>query len=90
MDALLDSLPLAQSLQSKESSHGRRQESGAREYFSILCRLVDGLPTPEGGQKVIMASNLLAKPIENDIKKENTALSLIGYSMMFIRDQKLI
>ena len=87
MDALLDSLPLAQSLQSKESSHGRRQEPGAREYFSILCRLVDGLPTPEGGQKVIMASNLLAKPIENDIKKENTALSLIGYSMMFIRDQ---
>lgn len=51
MDALLDSLPLAQSLQSKETSHGRRQESGAREYFSILCRLVDGLPTSEGGQK---------------------------------------
>lgn len=69
MDALLDSLPLAQSLQSKESSHGRRQEPGAREYFSILCRLVDGLPTPEGGQKVIMASTLLAKPIENYIKK---------------------
>ena len=52
MDALLDSLPLAQSLQSKENSHGRRQEPSAREYFSILCRLVDGLPTVEGGQKV--------------------------------------
>ena len=52
MDALLDSLPLAQSLQSRENSHGRRQEPSAREYFSILCRLVDGLPTVEGGQKV--------------------------------------
>ena len=52
MDALLDSLPLAQSLQSKENTHGRRQEAGAREYFSILCRLVDGLPTLESGQKV--------------------------------------
>ena len=48
MDALLDSLPLAQSLQSKENFHGRRQEPSAREYFSILCRLVDGLPTVEG------------------------------------------
>ena len=52
MDALLDSLPLAQSLQSKENTHGRRQEPSAREYFSILCRLVDGLPTVEGGQQV--------------------------------------
>ena len=52
MDALLDSLPLAQSLQSKEISRGRRQEPNAREYFSILCRLVDGLPTAEGGEKV--------------------------------------
>lgn len=52
MDALLDSLPLAQSLQSRENTHGRRQEPSAREYFSILCRLVDGLPTVEGGQKV--------------------------------------
>ena len=52
MDALLDSLPLAQSLQSRENPHGRRQEPSAREYFSILCRLVDGLPTVEGGQKV--------------------------------------
>ncbi|KAL9953976.1 hypothetical protein ACROYT_G041461 [Oculina patagonica] len=51
MDALLDSLPLAQSLQSRENTHGRRQEPSAREYFSILCRLVDGLPTVEGGQK---------------------------------------
>ncbi|KAJ7390778.1 Ubiquitin carboxyl-terminal hydrolase 34 [Desmophyllum pertusum] len=51
MDALLDSLPLAQSLQSRENSHGRRQEPSAREYFAILCRLVDGLPTVEGGQK---------------------------------------
>lgn len=59
MDALLDSLPLAQSLQSKESSHGRRQEPVAREYFSILCRLVDGLPTPEGGQKVIWQATYL-------------------------------
>ena len=52
MDALLDSLPLAQSLQSRESSHARRQEPSAREYFSILCRLVDGLPSVEGGEKV--------------------------------------
>ncbi|CAH3140586.1 unnamed protein product [Pocillopora meandrina] len=51
MDALLDSLPLAQSLQSRENPHGRRQEPSAREYFSILCRLVDGLPTVEDGQK---------------------------------------
>lgn len=54
MDALLDSLPLAQSLQSRENPHGRRQEPSAREYFSILCRLVDGLPTVEDGQKVSM------------------------------------
>lgn len=53
MDALLDSLPLAQSLQSRESSHARRQEPSAREYFSILCRLVDGLPSVEGGEKVL-------------------------------------
>ncbi|PFX25818.1 Ubiquitin carboxyl-terminal hydrolase 34 [Stylophora pistillata] len=51
MDALLDSLPLAQSLQSRENPNGRRQEPSAREYFSILCRLVDGLPTVEDGQK---------------------------------------
>ena len=64
MDALLDSLPLAQSLQSRENPHGRRQEPSAREYFSILCRLVDGLPTVEGGQKVCTACiSLLIIPV---------------------------
>lgn len=63
MDALLDSLPLAQSLQSRENSHGRRQEPSAREYFAILCRLVDGLPTVEGGQKVraLLLSSVLTR-----------------------------
>lgn len=68
MDALLDSLPLAQSLQSRESSHSRRQEPSASQYFSILCRLVDGLPSVEGGEKVQHSlSNTLSLEVKAEI-----------------------
>jgi len=51
MDALLEFLPLAQSLQTKASGstgRGRHSDSCTQEYFSILCRLVDGLPIQDG------------------------------------------
>jgi hypothetical protein len=53
MDALLDFLPLAQSLQSKGiacTSHGKHLEPCAQEYFAILCRLVDSLPIKDGSE----------------------------------------
>ena len=64
MDALLDSLPLAQSLRSQENGHGRHQESRAREYFAILCRLVDGLPVVEERQKVETVSDSCVQEVK--------------------------
>lgn len=52
MDALLEFLPLAQSLQSQETHVSRHTEPCAREYFDIICRLVDGLPSKDEGAKV--------------------------------------
>lgn len=53
MDTLLEFLPLAQSLRSRDTSNGRHMEPCAREYFAILCRLVDGLPSKDEGCKVL-------------------------------------
>ncbi|XP_048585971.1 ubiquitin carboxyl-terminal hydrolase 34 isoform X2 [Nematostella vectensis] len=60
MDALLDSLPLAQSLQTK-STRQKRHDPCTREYFSILCRLVDGLPSQDGNKGHEIDLNSLAK-----------------------------
>ena len=56
MNALLDFLPLAQSLRMRERAD-RPNEPCAREFFSILWRLVDGLPTKVGDEEVGLILN---------------------------------
>lgn len=77
MDALLDFLPLAQSLQSKGTSnpstgHGKNLEPCAQEYFAILCRLVDSLPIEE--------ENKVRKKIFFLFKFVNTLEQTLGLS----------